>query len=746
MSRSFVVSRTACGIDVNRWGLVLLVFCCAVRIADAKYGGGSGTAEQPYLICTAEQMNTIGLNKEDWDKHFKLMADIDLSAYQGDSFHLIGIDHPRRWQEIAPFAGIFDGNGHTIANFTYAVSKGEPERTIAPWAIRKIGLFRYVSGPSAEVKNLGLVDPNVCLASGFEGPMSVVGALIGELYRGRVTNCYVEGGFVSGDSFVGGLVGISYQGTLSFCHTRCRVACSQMEKERLSDGSDGPVLFGSFGGLLGDSPGSTVSQCWTAGTIRGHYLTGGLVGAMISYSPSGRQEELTRAIIVSCQSVAGVNGAEYVGGLVGRMAGQSEISGSSAAGTVSGRASVGGLAGYMREEARLRTSCARGNVSGNDYVGGLVGLKESKTPLSDCYAVGNVSGHDYVGGLAGRVPPTASSIKNSYATGRVTGARHVGGLVGETGWNLVDPGPYIVDSFWDTQTTGQLDSSGSDRGYTTAEMQSIWTYVLAGWDFVGETWNGTEDIWKACCGRPMYPKLAWEPTRAGDFVDPEGIDSRDLKALADNWLATANPPCQSGDLTLDTRVDFRDFAVLARWWRQGARKTIYETTLETAPDWQANGQWQFGRPAGRGGSEHGHPDPISGYTGPNVYGVNLNGDYRIAVDGPHYLTAGPFDCSRYHGVKLQFARWLNTDQADFVDATVEVSNDGGSWATVWAYSDTEAELTEDAWTVAVYDIGDMADYQRQVYIRWGYEVFDEEAWAFSGWNIDDISLFGYESP
>ena len=337
-------------------------------------------------------------------------------------------------------------------------------------------------------------------------------------------------------------------------------------------------------------------------------------------------------------------------------------------------------------------------------------------------------------------------IKNSYAAGRTAGVGQAGGLVGlDMVRNPYDPGPYVVNSFWDTEATGQPESSGGGTGLTTAEMQSIWTYVLARWDFAGEIWNGVEDIWKGCGGRPMYPRLAWEASIAGDFIDPVGVDFRDLKALAENWLATVNLPCQSGDLTLDTRVDFRDFAVLARWWRHGARKTIYETTLDVAPDWQADGQWQFGMPTGRGADEHGNPDPSAGHTGENVYGVNLRGDYAIAVDGPHYLTAGPFDCSRFEDVKLQFARWLNTDQADFVDATVEVSNDGNSWAIVWAYADTEAELMDEKWTVVTYDIGDKADYQQQVYIRWGYEVFDQEAWALSGWNIDDVVVSGCET-
>ena len=46
--------------------------------AEAQYGGGK--PNDPYLIYTAEQMNAIGTGANDWDKHFKLMADIELSA------------------------------------------------------------------------------------------------------------------------------------------------------------------------------------------------------------------------------------------------------------------------------------------------------------------------------------------------------------------------------------------------------------------------------------------------------------------------------------------------------------------------------------------------------------------------------------------------------------------------------------------------------------------------------------------
>jgi len=60
----------------------------------------------------------------------------------------------------------------------------------------------------------------------------------------------------------------------------------------------------------------------------------------------------------------------------------------------------------------------------------------------------------------------------------------------------------------DTQTSGQANSTGG-TGKTTAEMQTATTFLEAGWDFVGETANGTEDIWWILEGQD-YPRLWWE--------------------------------------------------------------------------------------------------------------------------------------------------------------------------------------------------------------------------------------------
>jgi len=113
-----------------------------------------------------------------------------------------------------------------------------------------------------------------------------------------------------------------------------------------------------------------------------------------------------------------------------------------------------------------------------------------------------VTGSDGVGGLVG-FNDEDGSITISYSTGKVNGNEDVGGLVGENNDKVS-----ITSSFWDVETSEQLSSNGG-MGLTTVEMQSIYTYLDAGWDFINETENGMEDIWWIDEGQD-YPRLWWE--------------------------------------------------------------------------------------------------------------------------------------------------------------------------------------------------------------------------------------------
>ena len=101
----------------------LVVICFVCLPAHAKYGGGSGTSNDPYLIYDANQMNAIGADQNDWDKHFILMADIDVAQFDGEDgreqFNMIGEHYYDEGWVKNPFLGVFDGNDHVIANFIY---------------------------------------------------------------------------------------------------------------------------------------------------------------------------------------------------------------------------------------------------------------------------------------------------------------------------------------------------------------------------------------------------------------------------------------------------------------------------------------------------------------------------------------------------------------------------------------------------------------------------------------------------
>jgi len=496
----------------------------------AEFIEGSGSEADPYLICTGDDLNRIGLFVFDWDKHFKLMADIDLSGFDGingrPAFNTIApgqLDYLGYFKGT-PFTGVFDGNGHEIQNLTVIVADGGCAGLIG-------GL-----GGGGEVKNLGVVDVNIASSGGGVGGLVGVVEWGWSSSGGSVKRCYSTG-IVLGDYYVGGLVGIN-RGTITQCHSDAFVS-----------GSGGDV-----GGLLGTN-GGYVSLCYSIGTVSGNWSVGGLVGSNGKEQVDGWEGEVT-----NCYSTSEVYGKEFVGGLVG-VNDLSSIIHCYSTGWVTGTEYVGGLVGLNKDWGMVTQSYGTGAVSGSKYVGGLVGFTGGGT-ITRSYAAGSVSGNKYVGGLVGlNSGPwwSAVAISNCYATGLVLGDEYVGGLVGEGDANDV------VASFWDTQTSGQT-TSGGGTGESTAEMQTGGTFTEAGWDFVGETANGTEDIWAICEGVD-YPHLAWEFV-IGDFDADADTDFADFCILAEHWLAADGSFwCGQGcDLTNDGSVNWQDLMVFTQNW------------------------------------------------------------------------------------------------------------------------------------------------------------------------------------
>jgi len=216
------------------------------------------------------------------------------------------------------------------------------------------------------------------------------------------------------------------------------------------------------------------------------YHVGGLVGYV------------DRGNITGCCATGSTRGNHQVGGLVGANE-SGTLNACYATGPADGNVFVGGLVGYNHGTI---TSCySTGSVSGATHVGGLSGYTVQGS-VTHCYATGSVSASQWnVGGLVGS--SFGSSLTACYSTGSVTGSFNLGGLVG---FNESDS--TVSACFWDIEASGQTVSAAG-TGKTTAEMQRQNTFTDARWDFVGETKNGTEDIWWINEGKG-YPRLWWE--------------------------------------------------------------------------------------------------------------------------------------------------------------------------------------------------------------------------------------------
>ena len=121
--------------------------------------------------------------------------------------------------------------------------------------------------------------------------------------------------------------------------------------------------------------------------------------------------------------------------------------------------------------------------------------------------------------------------------------------------------------------------------------------------------------------------------------------------------------------------------------------------------------------------------------------MNLSGDYSTSPGGPYTLTAGPFDCSGHNNIVLKYAQWLNTDVPDYILSDIEVSNDNTNWSNLWSCMPGDT-CSDSEWQLMEYDISAMADNQQTVYVRWNYTVISDRAYPYSGWNIDDVELWG----
>ena len=491
--------------EYRRLTIVILAFSLLANNSFAgTYGGGSGTAEYPYQIGTAEHLIALGQTTDDYYKHFFITADIDMGEH---SFATAVIGH---------LGGKFDGNGHKIINLTIdTLADDDPSNDDND----NLGLFGSVSG---EVFNISI--ENVVIRGGNNS--RYIGGLCGSNI-GTLFNCHTTGN-ISGNYEVGGLVGTN---RFEYHHSDTGLGL----------------------GYRGYSDIGTIQNCYSTANVIGgdeSFELGGLCGS-------------NGGDIDNCSAIGRVIGGDLsqnLGGLCGFNGG--DIDNCSATGKVIGgdySQNLGGLCGSsefipLGDGKSSTNSCyARGGVTGGNSAENLGGLCGSNSgEIDNCYAKGNVSGEKNshsLGGLCGKNHSlwqlvTYGKIVNSFSIGIVTGgadSEGLGGLVG-TNYDVLCTEPCekepcctywageIINSYWDTQASGLTNMCGDwieecddSFGKTTAEMKQQSTFT--DWDFIN-VWNIGEN--------QTYPYLRTHS--ASDLNKDHIVNLIDLAILSQQWL------------------------------------------------------------------------------------------------------------------------------------------------------------------------------------------------------------------
>ena len=340
------------GVRFLAWAVILPALLAR---GHAKYSGGDGTAETPYLLASASDLATLATAPHDWAAHFKLTAHVDMADLSAQMANPIG-------DRFVPFRGTFDGGNKKILNFRHVSSQTDD-----------VGLFGFVRGSATEIRNVHLVEPHVQCAG------ANAGALVGQFHSGTVRNCRVERARIAGHRAVGGLVGWN-QGAIF----DCRVS-GEITGEFSVGGLAGITFWGDgirrcradatvsgvnrVGGLVGACGLAEIHWCASTGRVEAESNAGGLVGAAEG------------AIVQNCYSWATVLANDRVGGLIGSngpscqcSAGAlpSEVAFCYATGLVSGQSATGGLVG-VNEDSEVVASFWDIEASGRPVSAGGTG-------------------------------------------------------------------------------------------------------------------------------------------------------------------------------------------------------------------------------------------------------------------------------------------------------------------------------------------------------------------------------------
>lgn len=533
-----------------------LILIFSGTLFSQNYSGGSGTSNDPFLISNKNDLLYLSNNYTTGIIYFEQTSDIvfDAADFQAGG---IAYNSGAGFKPIAEgsnFNGFYNGKNHKIKNVSLNRTANNPN-----------GLFYELN--AAIINNLILENCSFEISAPSNGE---VGFLAGKITNGsKIENVDVINSTVTfnsvddyDDSKAGGIVGVSENNSIiedcfgngiiiyandygetyfgGICCTANSTTIRRCKAQNLSiSNSSGSGSGNRIGGIAANVINGTIEHCYAELNTNLNAMLGGIAAYIIN------SNILNTKAYVNC-----VNW-DLSGGLIGYANGGNFISNSSSSGSLSGTADfgAGGLIGsvtgstiskcyssvnitilqaastWTPSAAGLCLSltgsiCEESFCTGNigfapgaayHTMAGAIGYVEQNSVVRNCYSRGNVIGvpeNEFTfrinGGFIGLIE-SGSTVTNCYSTGIVINDNN-GGFI------QVNAGCVVSNCYWDTQSSLTTNSSGG-TGESTANMQLQSTFTNAGWDFLGESNNGSNEIWKMdapCYVNDGYPIFAWQ--------------------------------------------------------------------------------------------------------------------------------------------------------------------------------------------------------------------------------------------
>lgn len=496
--------------------------CYPEDMLGTPFARGLGTENDPYIICSPTQFNSIGSTPASWDKHFYIANNLDLSVFNETSYNIIGGTNCASNR----FTGVMDGGFHVLDG----LSLNSP-------AVSNLGVIGCFNGSFRNIQfsNISITGSNYVGLIGTSGVDDSLDTIA------TISNVNILSGVIQGASYIGGIAGqitntnisdstngasinisASYAGGIAGHATKF----STLENNTATGNiTASPTTGTKFGGIVGEVSDSILNNNTSTLNISAGEETGGLAGrALNCLEFQGNQTTITIAnnnmnnlggiagYVSNCTlskntANATIGGGAFLGAGVGALF-SSRVSGNRTSGTVTASDDhAGGLIGYADNSIITKNSSSATINSAGWTSGGLVGYLDVSN-LSNSFFSGSISASsDHSGGVVG----ASSDSTTAYCYSSGTTLNQSRGFLGAVYGSNTFTNNYYIGSQAAVASTGL--SSGAIESKLLSEMQLQSTFV--NWNF-SVTWS---------IAASTYPELSISRAPGTFYVSPSGNDS-----------------------------------------------------------------------------------------------------------------------------------------------------------------------------------------------------------------------------